>query len=142
LRYVVDANVLLKSCLPETDSVYARDLVRAITAGRITAIAPQILVAEVGHTLRREVLRKRLPKDDAGQIWRDLCAVPVELFSIKDLGDSAWELALQNMARFYDALYVALAVREDLKVITADERMVNAFAKLDRAISLTEFRLP
>jgi predicted nucleic acid-binding protein len=52
------------------------------------------------------------------------------------------ELAVTHMATFYDALYVALAVRENLKVITADERMVNAFAKLDRAIPLADFRLP
>lgn len=142
MRYVVDANVLLKSSLPEVDSARARDLVQRIASGEIAAVAPQILVAEIGHTLRREVLRKRLSKDDADQIWRDLNTVPVQLFSLRDLADSAWDLALQNMARFYDALYVALAVREDLSVITADDRMVNAFASLDRTISLARFRLP
>jgi len=40
------------------------------------------------------------------------------------------------MGAVYDALYIALAVREDLKVVTADDRMVNAFAKVNRAVTL------
>ena len=52
---------------------------------------------------------------------------------------SAMNLTTRHMSTFYDALYISLAIREDLKVLTADERMVNAFAGLDRTISLASF---
>jgi predicted nucleic acid-binding protein len=45
------------------------------------------------------------------------------------------------MGRFSDALYVALAIREDTKVLTADERMVNAFSRVERAVFLPDFVL-
>jgi predicted nucleic acid-binding protein len=44
------------------------------------------------------------------------------------------------MGAVYDALYVTLAIREDLKVVTADDRMANAFATLDRTVRLADFQ--
>ena len=49
-------------------------------------------------------------------------------------------LALRHTATFYDALYVSLAVREDLSVLTADDRMGSAFAPLNRTIALATFK--
>jgi predicted nucleic acid-binding protein len=49
------------------------------------------------------------------------------------------ELAIQHLGTFYDALYIALAERENLKVITADDRMANAFARIDRTLALADF---
>ena len=37
------------------------------------------------------------------------------------------------------ALYLALAERENLKVLTADDRMANAFASLNRTLRLSSF---
>ena len=48
-------------------------------------------------------------------------------------------LAVKHMATFYDALYIALAEREDLKVLTADDGMANAFASLNRTVRLADF---
>jgi predicted nucleic acid-binding protein len=42
------------------------------------------------------------------------------------------------MATFYDSLYVALAEREGISVITADDRMANAFSGLDRIVRLRD----
>ncbi len=42
-------------------------------------------------------------------------------------------------ATFYDALYLTLAEREDLTVLTADKHMVNAFGKLRRTLKLANF---
>ena len=51
-------------------------------------------------------------------------------------------LAFRHHATFYDALYIALAERENVKVLTADDGMVNAFASLDRTIRLADFDRP
>lgn len=139
MHCVVDANVLLKAFLPEQHSDLARAVVGQIANGELTAIAPQIFIAEVGHTLRRALHRKRLTAADAAQIWNDLRALPVDLHGLSELADAAWGLSLDHMGRFHDALYVALAVREDAQVITADERMVKAFGSLSRAVFLPDF---
>ena len=49
------------------------------------------------------------------------------------------QLAVSHMATFYDALYVTLAERESVRVLTADDRMCNAFASLDRTLRLSSF---
>lgn len=46
---------------------------------------------------------------------------------------------LGHCGTFYDALYLALAEREDLQVLTADGRMTRAFAKLGRTLHLAGF---
>lgn len=136
MRYVLDSNVALKCFLPEEQSDLARALLSRARAGSVSLIAPEILLAEVAHSLRREVVRKRLPTDDARSIWRDIRAIQIELHPVATLADDALALSLEHMGAVYDALYLALAVREDVKVVTADDRMVKAFARIDRAITL------
>lgn len=118
MRYVLDSNVALKCFLPEEFSEVARGLLSRARDGSVSLIAPEIFLPEVAHSLRREVTRKRLPIEDARAIWQDVRAIQIELHSVAALADDAFSLALENMGAVYDALYVALAVREDLKVIT------------------------
>jgi predicted nucleic acid-binding protein len=65
----------------------------------------------------------------------------VQLFPSASLAPQAFALALAHTGTFYDALYVALAEQQDLKVLTADERMVNAFARLGRTLPLRHLPL-
>lgn len=114
MRYVLDSNVALKCFLPEESSDLARGLLSRARTGSISRIAPEIFLAEVAHSLRREVVRKRLSIEDARSIWQDICGIQIELHSIATLADDAFCLALDHMGAVYDALYVALAIREDL----------------------------
>jgi predicted nucleic acid-binding protein len=138
MRYVVDSNVALKCFLPEDLSEAAQELLTRARSGTLTLLAPDTLLAEVGHSLRREVVRKRLPAEDAQNIWREVRALPIELHPLVKLADAAFLVALDNMGAFYDALYIALAIQDDAKVVTADKRMIRAFARLDRTVSLAD----
>jgi predicted nucleic acid-binding protein len=139
VRYVLDSNVALKCFLPEESSDLARGLLSRARAGSVFLIAPEIFLAEVAHSLRREVVRKRLPIEDARSIWQDICTIQIDLRPIAPLADDAFSLALEHMGAVYDALYVALAIREDLKVVTADDRMASAFARVNRTVTLASF---
>jgi predicted nucleic acid-binding protein len=57
------------------------------------------------------------------------------------LSRAALRLALAHMGTFWDALYVALAVENDLEVVAADEPMTKAFAPLERTIHLANLEL-
>jgi predicted nucleic acid-binding protein len=48
------------------------------------------------------------------------------LTSSATLLDEAVRLAITHQRTVYDALYVALSVREQCRYVTADERLVNA----------------
>ncbi len=136
MRYVVDCSVALKWFIPEPLSELAIPVLERFRAASLVLIAPEIILAEFGHALRKRVGFRQLAREEAVKIWEDFLTLGIDLAPDRDLARLAFPLALDHMATFYDALYVALAQREDVPVLTADERMTNAFASLDRTVSL------
>jgi predicted nucleic acid-binding protein len=105
--------------------------------GDLFLIAPDVLFSEFGHGLRKYSLGGRLAPKHALLIWQRLIASSIpETVPARYLGEEA--LALKHQASFYDALYIALAKREDVKVLTADNGMANAFAPLERTVRLAD----
>ena len=49
--------------------------------------------------------------------------VPVHVHPTDQLIDSAWRIANATRCTYYDALYLALAVRADAVLVTADGRL-------------------
>lgn len=86
--------------------------------------APHLVDAEVGHTLRREVRVGELSARDARSALRDLAWFPLQRAHHSSLLDRAW--SLRANVSFYDGLYVALAERLDLPLLTLDARLGRA----------------
>lgn len=139
MRYVLDCSVALKWFIPEPLSERAIPALDRFRGGSLALIAPEIILAEFGHGLRKRVGYRQLAREEASKIWEDFLSLEIDLTPSRDLAKLAFPLALDHMGTFYDALYVALAEREDLKILTADERMVNAFAPLGRTLLLRDF---
>ena len=141
MRYILDCSVAVKWFVPEVDSDKADACLVAEEAGELTFVAPDVLVPELGHTLRRHVIRGNLTRDDADRSLAEFLLLRTELHPSGALSRDALRLALEHSGTFYDALYVALAEREDLKVVTADARMGTAFKPLGRMVSLATLEL-
>lgn len=86
--------------------------------------APHLVDAEVGHVLRRAVLRGELAPDVARAALGDLVDLPLERAAHLDLADTAW--SLRHTLSYYDALYVALAAELDAPLVTLDTRLAAA----------------
>lgn len=138
MRYVLDCSVALKWFLPEEASAQARTILASLRAGEAGFAAPEIIRIEFAHALRKYVVGHRMAKADALVAWQDFCRLPIELYADARLVTPALHLALDNMATVYDALYVALAEREGLQVLTADTAMTRAFARLGLTRLLAE----
>jgi predicted nucleic acid-binding protein len=139
VRYVLDCSVALKWFLPEPLADAALHLLAQARKGEVLLCAPDVLLAEFGHGLRKHALGKGLPRPDAILIWQRFVGLGFpRLVPTHDLGEDALALALKHHATFYDALYVALALREKLLVVTADDRAVNAFASLGCTLPLRD----
>jgi predicted nucleic acid-binding protein len=141
-RYVLDCSVAVKWFVPETLSDVAETLLADHQAGAIEFLAPEHVVAELGHTLRKLVSVGVLPDSEAVRGLAEFIAMRIVREPLWPLAARSLTLALTHMATFYDALYIALAEREDLKVLTADDGMANAFAGLKRTIRLADFAPP
>jgi predicted nucleic acid-binding protein len=118
---VLDASVLVEYLAGGEHAAPARErLLRADEA----LWAPHLVDAEVGHVLRRAVRLGELKATVAGAALADLAAMPLHRAAHVGLLDRAW--ALRANLTFYDALYVALAERLDMVLVTLDGRLDGA----------------
>ena len=124
--FVVDASVVAKWLFPETHSDAARKLLQQ----RADYLAPDLLFAEVTNVIWRKMRRGQIAPAHAQRLAIDLETIAVETVPCRTLAKDAYSLAAATGQSPYDALYVALAVRLDTQVITADERRVNAFSSI------------
>jgi predicted nucleic acid-binding protein len=140
LRFVLDCSVAVKWYVPEVLSDVADDLLAEIRAGKVRVVAPDSIFAEMGHALRRHLLAGRLLGDECDLLMARFVATPIPTVPTRRLAEDAMRLTVAEKRPFYDALYVALAIREDLRVLTVDGGMIQSFAKLNRTVHLTDFR--
>jgi predicted nucleic acid-binding protein len=122
--YVIDASVAIKWFVPEIHS----DAARRLLAGAHQFLAPDLLFAEAGNAIWKKVRRRELTADEAQRLVGDLATVAVDIISTRVLVGDAAALAVTTGVTVYDALYLALAVRLETQVITADDKFRRALS--------------
>jgi predicted nucleic acid-binding protein len=80
----------------------------------------------VGNIVWKKQRFQGLAVADAYLIIEAFRMLTFSLTSSATLLDDAVHLAITHQRTVYDALYVALSVREQCRYVTADERLVNA----------------
>jgi predicted nucleic acid-binding protein len=123
---VVDASVAVKWVLPEPDSGPA---VALREAGAM--IVPSLVVAEIGNALWKSVLRGDVEKSDACAALQIAVAHFERLVSIDQLAARALELAVNLRHPIYDCLYLALAERERVPIVSADAKLLSAATQIE-----------
>lgn len=118
---VVDASVLVAYL---TGGEFALEARGALLADPRRNWAPQLVDAEVWHALRRIVHAGELSDRAARMALDDLADFPVSRAGHRGQLSRAWELRAN--VTFYDGLYVALAERLDLRLVTLDRRLAAA----------------
>lgn len=134
---VIDASVAFKFLVYELGSEQARDLIR----GDEPMVAPDLVLTEVGNALWKRVKQSELLEIHAE---RSLAALP-DFFARLDLtGDlviDAFRLSFRLRHPIYDCVYLALAMRDEALLITADKKFVRAVirSKLAEYVRLLEW---
>jgi predicted nucleic acid-binding protein len=121
---VVDASVVLKWFVPEIHSEAAHRLLSA----RHQFLAPDLLFPEIGNAIWKKVRRGELTPEDGRTLVADLASVAVETVSTRGLMSEAHALAVTTGVTVYDAMYLALAVRLETALITADDKLRRTVA--------------
>lgn len=118
---VLDASAMALAVSGKTDEASA---LRMRLAG-VRKHAPHLIDAEVGSVLRRHERASLLSPDEALLALRAAHVLVDHRYAhVGPLAEAAW--AWRHNLSFYDALYVALAVRLDLPLITGDVRLSRA----------------
>jgi len=109
---------------------------------------PDLLIAECANILRKKVQRNELSKEEALLAARLLQGAEIELLPTRSSMEAATRIAIELDHPAYDCVYLALAIDNGCKFVTADERLLR---KLDqsrqqalraRVISLTDAAQP
>jgi predicted nucleic acid-binding protein len=86
--------------------------------------APHLIDAEVGSVLRKQVAAGAIEADTAEAALRTLEPLIATRYPHTAFVGPAW--SLRHNFSYYDALYVVLAARLRLPLLTGDKRLANA----------------
>lgn len=120
MSWVVDASVACKWFFAEELSDAARDL-----AESGTLLAPDLILVECANVAWRRVLAESVPLAQAEALlatlprWFDTLAPSAELY------EQAFRIAHFLRHPVYDCVYLGLAEREEMRLVTADEAFVD-----------------
>jgi len=130
MKLVLDANVAIMWVLPEPQSPTAVELRNDFRSGTHELLAPDTLPVEFAHALTRAERKGLLALGEAMMNVVDVMTIGVDFHPYLSLLPRAVELSSQFRIGVFDCVYVALAEREQCRVVTADKRMVAAFPAL------------
>ena len=116
--YVVDASVAAKWFLQEPHSEAALRLL----ADPHKLRAPDLLWLELSSVVCRRIGRKQLPHDEGFLVLSTFRRLPVQLFAATELLGAAADMACDTATSLYDCVYLALAMRLGVPMVTADRR--------------------
>jgi predicted nucleic acid-binding protein len=120
VRIVVDASVALKWVLDEPGSE------AAVALRDQELIAPVLWLAEAANALWRHARIGEISDDEAAAHFSELLKAPVASLPIEPYLEPALQLAGEIGHPVYDCIYLALALRHQTHVVTADQRFVAA----------------
>jgi predicted nucleic acid-binding protein len=120
---VVDASVVVKWFFPEVhgeQALHIRDTADGF-------VVPDLLYAEVGNVLWHRVRTGAITPTEAQAVAEALPALLTQAGPVpaQDLLASALEIACRTGTTVYDSLYLALALREQAALVTADRRFYD-----------------
>ena len=124
-KVVVDASVAAKWLAPEPDSGAAEALLDE------DLIAPDLLYAEVANILWKKWTRGEMTTDAVDAAVRWLLQLPVQIHDSASLFAESVALAQRLGHPAYDCFYLAVAVRADCRLVTADRRLYERCGRDD-----------
>ena len=122
-QFVVDATVAVKWYLTEEHS----DAAERLLVDDHRRMAPELILVECANVL---VKRQRRGELSSGDVQASLATLGdlIELRESATLVSAALDIAVVHERSAYDSLYLALALREGCRLVTADRRLYNGLS--------------
>jgi predicted nucleic acid-binding protein len=120
-RFVVDACVAVKWVVSEEHSDAAFHFARE---GH-DLIVPDLFFPEIANVLWKKCRRGQMDPDKAPKALRALFAIGMTVHTVRSLVFDALEISLRHGCSAYDAVYLALALHENCRLVTADWKFIE-----------------
>ena len=131
MNLVIDASVLIKFYVPEILSAEAGHLLARMQRGEITLLAPDLLYPETGNILWKKQRLRELTPSEVEEITDAIISLPLKIEISKSLLPRALDVAMAYGITVYDALYISTAMVHEIRMVTADTKLVDTLAKTD-----------
>jgi len=130
-KYVIDASVVFKWYYKknEEDLEKAKLLYRLLNSDDSLLLAPELLVYEILNILR---LKKEIPTDVANNIVSELYDTLIFVTVDRELFKKAFAFSRNLNISFYDSIYIALSVKYNAPIITADNKLYRSGCNIDQ----------
>lgn len=129
---VLDASVAVDWLLPGPRSAVALAFLQA----GARRIAPDLIFAEFVSVAARFTRRGLAPEADVRAAVERLPQLIDEVAPLSDLAAPAYDLATRYSFSAYDAVYLTLALRRGLRLVTADAKLARRAADVGLAASV------
>ena len=118
---VVDSSVAIKWFVQQPCSNEAHLVLDQYRSGSLQLLVPDLLYAEYGNIVWKKHRLQGLVAADATAIIPALQTLPLSITVTSSLPTDAYHLAAAHQRTVYDMMNVALSVREQCRLVTADE---------------------
>lgn len=118
--FIVDASFILSFLLSEDDNKVDR-AIEQYRDKKIGLMSVSLLKFEVGNGIRTALLRKRINKSQAKNLYQAFLDLDIEEKIIDYT--SVLNLALSRKLSYYDASYLYLARSKHLRLLTLDSKI-------------------
>jgi len=130
-RIVVDVSVAVKWCLPAQGEQLVLEAERLLASYRrddVEFLVPDLFWPELANALWKGVWKEKIDDAWAEKAYHEVRDLDISTIESFEFVPKALQLAVRHRRTVYDCLYVALALQSRAELITADERLANAFA--------------
>ncbi|MCB9453294.1 MAG: type II toxin-antitoxin system VapC family toxin [Anaerolineaceae bacterium] len=137
--YVIDASIVVQRLIRDTYTQHVKVLFRQLLTGN-RLIIPEFCLLECTNVIWKQVRFQGMPQDQADNLVHDLNALPLTIMPVTGLLARGLYIGLIHELAVYDSVYIALAERLRIPLITADERQEKAANAMGVTIkALTDF---
>lgn len=124
-QYVVDASIVIQHLVNELHTVHVNALFKEV--GKVTAVyVPEFCLLECTNVLWKHVRFQGVSASEAERLTIELVALDVTIAPVVGLLPRALEIGLKHQLALYDSVYIALAEKMGVPLITDDERQAEA----------------
>lgn len=130
MSFVLDASVALSWCFQDEADRYADSIFPVLRT--TPAVVPAIWSAELANGLMVAERRKRISQVDVSELFVAFNALPIRLepaVRCEHLSQLV-SIARQHVLSVYDALYLDLALQQELPLATIDKQLKRAARKM------------
>lgn len=119
--FIVDSSFVLATLLPDENLAFSTEVFNNFSVGKISLTSTFLLPFEITNALGVAILRKRLQEDEAVEILDKFLNMNIPLEEVNFSG--VFKLAQKEALTIYDAAYLWLARKRDIKLLSLDKHL-------------------